>query len=80
MVVKTIVFDHYSKWLEIIKINFKTAQEVTHGYQQLIYSDNQLYSSDVFKQFCVMHNINLLTSSPRYPQSNGTAERAIQTA
>ncbi|XP_008178234.1 uncharacterized protein LOC103307744 [Acyrthosiphon pisum] len=83
------VFDHYSKWLEIIKINFKTAQEViqqlkkiisTHVYPQIIYSDNQPYSSDVFKQFCVMYNINLLTSSPRYPQSNGPAERAVQAA
>jgi len=30
-----IVFDHYSKWLEIIKINFKIAQEVIQQLKKI---------------------------------------------
>lgn len=49
-----------------------------HGIPEELISDNgPLYSSDEFaNNWEFMHK----TSSPRYPQSNGFADRMVQTA
>jgi len=48
-----VIFDHFSKWLEIIDNKSKTAGEIvdnfkqlfcTHGYPNIIFSDNQPYN------------------------------------
>lgn len=77
------IVDHYLKWLEIIKISRKTASKIVkqfriiisvRGCPKLIFSDNVPFGSREFRQHCKDHNIELKTSSPNYPQSNGMVE------
>jgi len=50
------------------------------GYPKTIVSDNgpQL-TAETFKEFCLQHGINHLTTAPFHPASNGLAERIVQT-
>ncbi|VVC34558.1 Integrase, catalytic core,Ribonuclease H-like domain [Cinara cedri] len=75
--------------IKLFRFNKKTARRIilhfrsvfnTHNYPKIIYSDNQPFSSSEFKSFCGVYNIKLITSSPRYSQSNGVTERAVLTA
>ena len=52
-----------------------------HGIPETVISDNgaQFISAE-FKTFFVDWSFQHVTSSPRYPQSNGEAERAAKTA
>ena len=53
----------------------------THGSPQSLMSDNaRQFTSAEFKNFATQWDINHITSSPTYPQSNGLAERAVQSA
>ncbi|KAL0859596.1 hypothetical protein ABMA27_010728 [Loxostege sticticalis] len=81
-----VVVDYFSKWIEVKTLISKTAQIIinklkvifaTHGIPKYIVSDNMPFSSLEFKQFANNLDIELLTSSPRYPQSNGMSEKAV---
>ena len=83
------VKDFYSKWLEIIKLNSKTANEIikklkilfsTFGYPLTIVADNNPFNSFDFKSFLKKYDIELITSSPTYSQSNGMAESGVKQA
>ena len=51
-----------------------------HGIPEQIISDNgPQYTSEAFKQFAKSYGFDHITSSPYFPQSNGEAERAVQT-
>ena len=84
-----VVQDYYSKWLEIIRIKRKNTEEIIskfkslfsiHGIPKQIISDNMPFNSYHMKKFSQTWNFEIVTSSPRYPKSNGQAERAVQTA
>ena len=54
---------------------------ITHGYPDEIQSDNgPQFSSDQFRRFAAHCGSKHVTSSPYFHQSNGAAERAVQTA
>ena len=83
-----IVDDYYSKYIEYAQIRDKTATTVIaflkptfarHGIPEEFVADNMPYNSYEFRCFAESWGFKLITSSPRYPQSNGLSERAVQT-
>ena len=50
-----------------------------YGWPETLVSDSgPCYTSKVFTNFMREYNVNHITSSPHYPQSNGLAERYVQ--
>lgn len=83
-----IVVDYFSKFIEVCKLEAKTAAAVIraleemfsrHGVPETVMADNVPFASREFLKFAELWNFRVVTSSPNYPQSNGQAERAIQT-
>ena len=82
--------DYYSRYLEILYLPHTTSQTVIgklktcfarYGIPNMVVSDNaQQFKSREFQKFSEEWNFNHVTSSPRFPQSNGKAERAVKTA
>ena len=85
-----IVVDSYSEYIEIKKLTttksiavIRALREMfaTNGICETLYSDNgPQFSSQQFKAFSTEWKFKHVTSSLTYPQSNGLAERAVQTA
>ena len=81
--------DYYSKFIEVDKLTDMSSQctietiksQISrHGIPEVLRSDNgPQYASREFAKFCQDYEIQHVTSSPTYPQSNGEAERAVQT-
>ncbi|BHF79292.1 hypothetical protein SprV_0602241200 [Sparganum proliferum] len=84
-----ILVDAYSKWPEIAPLNPATASATIaflrrifsqHGLPEVLVSDNgSQFTSSSFEDFCRQHNIQHLRSPPYHPQSNGQAERFVDT-
>lgn len=83
-----VIVDYYSKYPELALLQDKTAGCVIshaksvfarHGIPEEIVSDNMPFGSREFRDFAKSWGIILTTSSPGYPQSNGQAERCVQT-
>lgn len=84
-----LVVDYFSRYPEVIKLKGTTSREVIealkaifsrHGIPEVVVSDNgPQYTSQEFYKFSSQYNFCHLTSSPLYPQSNGQAERGVQT-
>ena len=82
--------DYYSKFFEVSHLpNSKSKTVINHikpqlaryGIPEVIVSDNgPELSSHEFAEFAREYGFKHITSSPRYPQSNDLAERAVQTA
>lgn len=84
-----LIIDYYSKFIETTKLpNLRSSTVIElikphfarHGIPETVISDNGTqFSSSEFKLFAKQYNFNHITSSPRYSQSNGMSERAVQT-
>lgn len=84
-----LVVDYFSRYPEVIKLNSTTSSQVIavlktifarHGIPETVRSDNgPQYSSQEFARFASSYGFSHVTSSPRYPQSNGQVERMVQT-
>ena len=85
-----LVVDYFSKFIEIAHLSsgFTAVSVIQHlksmfarfGIPSVLVSDNgPPFNSLEFKQFIFDWDIEHVTSSPNYPQSNGLAERSIQT-
>ena len=84
-----LIVDYYSRYIEVARLRQTTAAEVIrhtkslfsrHGIPEIVISDNgPQYSADEYRKFANDYQFEHITSSPHYPQSNGEAERAVQT-
>ncbi|XP_060079947.1 uncharacterized protein K02A2.6-like [Ylistrum balloti] len=85
-----ILADYSSKYFEISNIPNVTSSTVIqhmkshfarHGIPEVLRTDNSPeYASAEFQVFMNEYSIRHVTSSPKYPHSNGFAERTVQTA
>ncbi|XP_039256274.2 uncharacterized protein LOC120332994 [Styela clava] len=82
-----LVVDYFSKYPEIARLQNKTSYSVMsamkeifarHGIPEKIVADNMPFNSSNFLKFCRDWEIQIVTSSPNYPRSNGLAERFVQ--
>ena len=81
--------DYFSKFVEVSLLTSESSQETIralksifarHGIPEVLRSDNgPQYSSAEFAKFAKDWEFQHITSSPIYPQSNGSAKRAVQT-
>lgn len=84
-----VAIDYFSGYVMVDYIQNETSEAVIatlnnnfrkFGLAEKIISDNgPCFKSEKFNQFCEDLEISHITSSPHYHQSNGRAERAIQT-
>lgn len=84
-----IVIDYYSKFVEVSEIPSLKYLPVSsvlkkifarHGIPKIVMSDNgPPFNSAEFQNFSKTWSFKHVTSSPRYPRSNGQVERAVQT-
>ena len=87
--VAMLAVDYYSNYFEIAQLaSIKSSTVIQHiksifarhGIPEIVISDNgPQYSSEEFHQFSTTWGFVHKTSSPTYPQSNGFAERNVQT-
>lgn len=85
-----LIVDSYSGFFDFRLLKHTTSSEIinhlkswfaTHGIPEKLESDNgPQYNSKEFRQFASTWDFEHSTSSPKFPQSNGLAERFVQTA
>ena len=83
-----LVVVYYSKYPLVKKLKEFSRQEIINltkqifgeqGIPERVFSDNSPhYSSSLSKRFSMEWGFDQRTSSPRYPQSNGLADRCVQ--
>ena len=84
-----ILVDYYSNFIEVEQLKHTTSYKIInhcksqfarHGIPDIYISDNgPQFSSSLFQQFSNEYGFQHHTSSPYHPQSNGMAEKAVQT-
>lgn len=80
-----VLLDLYSNWIELHKFKSKSMQDILQRLKILCFwaitkkncQTNVPCNSNIFRQFCKDYDIEIIFSSPRYPISNGLAEKAV---
>jgi hypothetical protein len=81
-----VLVDYFSKWVELCPLKNKMAGSIinalqsvfsTHGLPRIFMADNMPFSSFELRKYFRDREIELKTSSPHYPRSNGMAEKAV---
>ncbi|UYV77521.1 K02A2.6-like, partial [Cordylochernes scorpioides] len=86
-----VVIDYYSRYPEMVQLDRLTASVVVrscksifarHGIPETVVSDNgtQFGAAREFANFARQYGFTHVTSSPRFPQSNGMAEAGVKIA
>ncbi|UYV77512.1 K02A2.6-like [Cordylochernes scorpioides] len=86
-----VVIDYYSRFPEVIQLDRLTANVVVrscksifarHGIPETVVSDNgtQFGAAREFANFARQYGFTHVTSSPRFPQSNGMEEAGVKIA
>ncbi|UYV65567.1 K02A2.6-like, partial [Cordylochernes scorpioides] len=86
-----VVIDYYSRFPEVVQLDRLTANVVVrscksifarHGVPETVVSDNgtQFGAAREFANFARQYGFQHVTSSPRFPQSNGMAEAGVKIA
>lgn len=84
-----VIFDYTTKWLDIKIIPSKSANSIINclmeifshfGVPAVVVSDHVPFDSRECHKFAEEWGFKFQFSSPRYPQSNGMAERGVQIA
>ncbi|XP_058828239.1 uncharacterized protein K02A2.6-like [Topomyia yanbarensis] len=84
-----VIVDAYSGFVISRQLGEKSARHVInvldrvfcdYGYTTQIRSDNVPFNSSAFDSYANKCNIEFIFSSPRYPQSNGLAEKGVAIA
>ena len=83
-----LLVDYTSHFPIVCKLNSMTSQHVInhfklifseYGWPDTLVSDNgPCYASEAFTKIMQEYNVNHITSSPHYPQSNGLVEKFVQ--
>ena len=82
------IVDYYSRWVEMKLLAKQTSTETihqiksvfaAHGIPDVVTDNGTQFSSQDFAQFASSYGFTHVTSSPKHPQANGEAERAVQT-
>ncbi|XP_062541355.1 LOW QUALITY PROTEIN: uncharacterized protein K02A2.6-like [Armigeres subalbatus] len=86
---RLVVVDAHSKWPEVKIVQSPTTSSVTEFLDELfsrfgvpttVVSDNgSQFTSELFAVFCKANGIQHLKTAPYHPQSNGQAERFVDT-
>ena len=84
-----LVVDYYSRFIEVAKLTSTSSSDIIchlksifarHGIPECVMSDNSpQYSASQFSKFAREYGFTRTTSSPKYPQANRAAERAVKT-
>jgi transposase InsO family protein len=84
-----VTVDYYSRYFEVDELTTTTTTAVVrklsahfarHGIPEILISDNgPQFTSEQFAEFAAEWDFKHVTSSPNYPQSNGLAEKTVQT-
>lgn len=84
-----VIVDSYSKWPEIHPMNQTTASATVaklvdlcsiFGIPEVIVTDNGTqFTGELFQSWCAKNSIQHIKSPPYHPQSNGQAERFVDT-
>ena len=84
-----IMVDYYSNFVEVNQLSTTMSAQIIehcksqftrHGIPDVLISDNgPQFTSEEFYRFSIQYQFKHHTSSPHYPQSNGKAEKAVQT-
>lgn len=81
-----VVVDYFSRWVEISKLKWKTATELSKkckkifarfGIPNILIADNKPFNRVQFRSFAKEWGFQINNTSPNHPMSNGLSEKYV---